>query len=229
MRGDEADALTYLQQINASNTQYWMWLSQLYLSLYESTDVSNTSLAEQVEKAPFHEQSMWRDEDFELLHRQSEMFFAAAIVKHFDNSTFNQQRLEKYLARRPAFPVNIINRQESIAIIMLLHQAGRLNEAMSLAHKLYEQLNDNYQTSPASFRFWNLGRYHLLAKLYCGDNCQTETIEPQSYLDKMFSAHHIWWVDDYQFIRQALKPWLNSELASVYLQKVRADLARVRG
>ena len=227
MRGDSSGALNFLQKLDDSQNRYWRWQSRLYFSLYESDTLSDVQVEALAQDAQQQEHDLWRDDYVSILQENAELFFAAYMIKHSKNP-FNQQRIQYYLSERPSFPINIINRQESLAKIMLLHIAGQTTQAASVANQLYKQLEQNYQASPSSFRFWNLGSFHLLAKLYCGQNCGANEVEPQQYLNKMFSQHHIWWLDDYQVMQQALKPWKDSDIVDIYLQKIEEDLKRIK-
>ena len=217
-RQDRLNAMVYLQKIKASENQYWHWFAQLYLTLQEP---NNT-------QAPSEEQNLWRNDYFELLQKNAEMYFAAVHVRNRANNPASAQRIAQYLDQSQPFPINIMNRMESIARIMILHHVGREEEAQNIANLLYRQLEQNFQTSPNSFHFWHLGRYHLIAKLYCTRACVGAEQTPQQYLKQMFGPHHSWWQDDLKLMEQALKPWSNNPLVEQYLQRVKTDLARMQ-
>ncbi len=156
------------------------------------------------------------------------MYFAAALIKNADNNPLGTGRIEQYLSKRPPFLISIINKKESIAKIMLLDHAGRTQQAKDAASQLYQQLNRNYQSNPNSFKFWHLGRYHLIAKLYCGQSCAQPNQSSEQYLKSQFSPHHLWWLDDYKFMEQALMPWADKAIVKTYLQRVASDRQRMQ-
>lgn len=218
-RADKPGAQRYLQNINASKNRYWQWHAQVYLSLYnQGLDSSDTT----------PEQQLWRDEYLPLLHDEAQWYFAANLIKKTKLNGFDHQRLINYFAKRPSFAISVRNVKESIAQIMLLHKINHHQQMQTAANQLYIQLEQNYQASPNSFTFWNLGRYHLLAKLYCGQNCQKDQQTPQQYLAKIFSPHHIWWLDDHQLMTHALKPFKQKDIATVYLDNIIEDKKRMQ-
>ena len=215
LRGDNINAQVYLERIEQSQNSYWHWFAYLYLALHNPQENQQQEL------------QLWKQDFFDIVHKDAELFLAALLVKQ-NAQTSNNPRLKRYLLEKQNFSISVLNRKESTARIMLLYLAGQKEEAQKIAHFFYERLESNYQKSPESFRFWFLGRYHLIAKMYCGNACQTNDQSPDEYLNQMFSPHHLWWHDDISLMEQALKPWLDEPLVASYLDKVRVDLQRVQ-
>ena len=213
---DRINADAYLQKIEQNQNGYWLWYAQLYLSLY----------AESQQGASHKEKQLWQDAYYQILQRDSEIFFAAMLSKM--GSTVRRERMHQYLMERPYFTISITNRKESIAKMIILHLSGQIEKSQKIASLLYQQLENNYQTSPASFRFWQLGSFHLIAKMYCGQPCNTSKQTSAEYFEKMFSRHHIWWQDDLILMQHILKPWPQTSLVQSYLQKISDDLDRVQ-
>lgn len=212
-------------QIDAADTKKWIenkgaWgnLISIYNTLYGlpvTHNISDDPLSYS-KLAPFH-----------IVHQ-----VAAALITQAkqtgDNST-----ITRYQSQAAPFAINLFNRLETIALMMLQHHQGLYSQSQLTAKKLFDKLAVYHQNHPQSFTFWSLGSDFIIAKFYCGAQCKfpinkAATGSSGDVLRQLFKPNHPWWMDDIGFMKVALSPWLNEPIVAQYLNLIEQDRLRFR-
>jgi hypothetical protein len=192
---------------------YWFGLVQIFNSLYNRPNNFNP-------KAYLASGALFSQKN--AMH----LFAAAMIV--YDNNKQDQQLIAQYLEQMKDFPINLANKEESIALMMLQRQAG-LSQSQISAKALFDKLKFYHKNHRQSFEFWNLGAYLLIAKLHCGPPCPLPQHHvQQNPLDPLFKPNHSYWMDDIGFVRVALADWANEPLVIEYFNRIEQDRKRFR-
>ena len=77
--------------------------------------------------------------------------------------------------------------------------------------------------APASYRYYNLARNHLIAAFYANEFDQAQQI-----LNTGFTDDHPYWRDDIAAIRIALAPWAQHPFVAEYLDRIELDRQKAR-
>ena len=205
-------ANTSIDLLTTNNSTYWQDLITLYKSVYRDTDSDSLYKLDNIPYA--------------YLNNEFELMLISYLHKITKTGQSPSTILNEYLTKRPQFTINIENRKETIAMLMAQYLNGDITQSQAMANQLFEILEQYRQQQPKSFNFWSLGRYHLIAKAYCGQNCNT--IPDEQYLSTVFSSHHTWWLDDLTFMQIALSPWQNQPLIQSYLKAISDDKTRFK-
>jgi DNA-binding winged helix-turn-helix (wHTH) protein/TolB-like protein len=159
--------------------------------------------------------------------------FAAALIIRAKQSGDNSAVMT-LLAKKSQLPVNLFNRHEVIALMMLQRHAGQQQASQLTAKRLFDKLTVYYKNHRQSFEFWGLGGFTLIAKFHCGPQCllpvkdQSKESSPQAVLAQLFKPDHALWMDDIGFMQVALAPWASDPVVIEYWGQIEQDRVRFR-
>ena len=148
--------------------------------------------------------------------------FAAALIIQ-SKQTGDNTLVSEYLSGIAPFPINLFNKNEAIALMMLQYHAGQQDQSQQTAKKLFDKLAVYYKNNRLSFEFWGLGGHYLIAKFHCGEQC-----EFKDSLDQLFKHDYALWMDDIGFMQVALAPWAKEPIVTEYLNRIEQDRVRFR-
>ena len=152
----------------------------------------------------------------------SNWYLTAALIKQAQQQK-NAEPVINYLAGVPDFPIEIMNRNEIVGLMMLQYHAGQEEHSQQTATTLLNKFNQYLHQTPASYRFYDLARMHVLAAFYSGEIEQAAKI-----LNSGFPANHTCWLDDIAQMRIALSPWSEHPSVVEYLNRIERDIKRAR-
>ncbi|NQZ09857.1 MAG: hypothetical protein HRT35_22120, partial [Algicola sp.] len=187
---------------------FWPWLISLYNTLYGLPEVKMNQ-----DDAVFSTKAA----QLNIMHQ-----FAATLIIQ-SKQTSDNTVVTEYLSNITPFPINLFNKNEAIALMMLQYHAGQLNQSQQTAKKLFDKLAVYYKNNRLSFEFWGLGGHYLIAKFHCGEQC-----EFNDSLDQLFKPDYALWMDDIGFMQVALGPWASEPVVMEYLNRIEQDRVRFR-
>jgi hypothetical protein len=157
--------------------------------------------------------------------------FAAALIVQAKQDA-DTTTLTDYLSKMKPFTLNLFNKNEAIASIMLQFYSNPQRSQMT-AKKLFDKLNFYLQNDRQSFQFWGLGGYYLIAKFHCGKPCRMagngfENQSAPNVLQTLFKPDHAWWADDFAFVQVALSAWAADPVVVEYLARIKQDQQRFK-
>jgi len=213
------------QRLNFDDSGYWSWLNTLYSYHYNR----------QLPNRPTDYLAFMQDK----LHGETDWYFVTALIKQVRQENLSKNLLYQYLAHSPSIDHSLMNIQPLIGLIRLQHQVLSSPQThtsiatddllqITEAHhhiitQLHQQLEDYWKQDPASYKFWGLGRYHLVVSLFAQNGTLAQTI-----LDERFSDNEAWWQHDFALMQETLSPWRQQNVVKAYINRIQTDAIHAR-
>jgi TolB-like protein/DNA-binding winged helix-turn-helix (wHTH) protein len=236
--GAIVEAATIKNQIDHNGDGFWRWLSSIHSTLNNST-LNNSTLNNSTLNNSTLNQSPNTIKLADSLHFAEQVsryhwaaHLAGALIVQAKQSS-DPTILTRYLATMAKFPINLLNTNEAIGLMMLQYHSNQLPGSKITAKKLFYKLERYRQAHPKSFKFWTLGGHYLIAKMHCGDGCiKSNSPLTAKNLSQLFMPNYHYWTDDLAFTQVALSPWKNHPIVVEYLSRIEQDrqrFVRLRG